>query len=97
MAHGHIESSLGYTGTEANVSAALEDAAAQLRQRALMATWQQRPTPDGQLPWWEAWMVLDDGETVRVAAGHIDPDAPDADAWGIVDGRLPSDAAPEEG
>ena len=96
MAYGYVESSVGYTGTEANVSGALADMVAQVRQRALIATWQQRGTPDGQLPWWEAVMVGDDGETVRVAAGHIDPDAPDADPWGIVDGRLPDDAAPGE-
>lgn len=89
MAHGYVESSLGYTGTEDAVAGSLADVVAQLRERALQATWQQRSTPDEQPPWWEAHLVSDDGGVVRVAAGHVDPDAPDADAWGIVDGRLP--------
>ena len=97
MAHGHVEGLVGYTGTETDVEAAVADMVAQMRQRALMATWQQRMSPDGALPWWEGIVVDDDGEQRRVAAGHVDPDAPDADEWGIVDGRLPHEPAGGEG
>lgn len=89
MAHGLAEGLIGYTGTDAAVAAAVADGAAQIRQRILIASYLQERLPDRQVPWWEASYVNDAGEKVIVSRGHYNPEAPDADAWGMVDGRLP--------
>jgi hypothetical protein len=90
MAVGRIEIVLGYTGPMESVLASLEEALAMGRQRALTSQ-AGFPGTAGEVQMWGEAVVFEDGEKIRVGVWHVDPDAPDADGWGVVDGRLPNE------
>lgn len=95
MSMGRVEASLSYVGDEQTVRGALNELIANLRQRALTSQHANPGSAASVVPWAEAVLFHDDGTKERVAAFHIDPDAPDADAWAVVDDRLPHEPGPE--
>lgn len=96
MTVGRVEVVLSYTGDQATVEGALNEMMANARQRALMSE-AGFPGTAAEVPMYAEAVTIDEatGTKTRLSAFHVNPAAPDADAWGIVDGRLPHEPAPE--
>jgi hypothetical protein len=89
---GRVDLTLGFAGSEQDVLGALLEVVGNVRQRALVAE-AGFPGTGAEVPMFAEAVLINEesGERTRVAAWHVDPTAPDADEWGIVDWRLPGE------